>query len=57
MNVSKQWLENKIKELNDWLQLHEKGIHFEYAQKKQNRDYYVRKLIELEENNLEKIKV
>lgn len=57
MNVSKKWLESKIKELNDWLQLHEKGIHFEYAQKKQNRDYYVRKLIELEENNLEKIKV
>lgn len=57
MKVSKQWLENKIKELNDWLQLHEKVNHFQYAQKKQNRDYYVRRLIELEENNLEKIKV
>jgi len=57
MTVSKQWLENKIKELNDWLIRNEKTNHFEYAQKKQNRDYYVRKIIELEENDLETIKV
>lgn len=57
MTVSKEWLENKIKELNDWLLANEKGIHFEYAHKKRSRDYYVNKLIELEENELQIIKV
>lgn len=57
MKVSKQWLEAKIKELNDWLIANEKGIHFEFAPKKRNRDYYVNKLIELEEKRMEAIKV
>ena len=57
MTVTKQWLENKIKELNDWLFENEKGNHFEYAPNKHKRDYYVRKLIELEENQLGTIKV
>lgn len=57
MKVSKQWLDTKIKELNDWLIANEKGIHFEYANKKRSRDYYVNKLIELEENRMEAIKV
>lgn len=57
MTVSKEWLEQKIKSLNDWLMENEKGIHFEYAQKKRSRDYYVSKLIELEENNLKTVKV
>lgn len=57
MKVTKQWLENKISELNNWLKKHEKGIHFEYAQKLHNRNFYVKKLIELEENNLESIKI
>lgn len=57
MKVSQQWLESKIKELNDWLIANEKGIHFEYAHKKRSRDYYVNKLIELEENQLKTIKV
>lgn len=57
MKVTQQWLENKIKELNDWLFENEKGIHFKYASNKQARDYYVDKLIELEENQLETIKV
>jgi hypothetical protein len=46
-----------IKELNDWLFDNEKGNHFEYAPNKHKRDYYVRKLIELEENQLGTIKV
>ena len=50
MRATKQFLENKIKELNDWLFDNEKGNHFEYAPNKHKRDYYVRKLIELEEN-------
>ena len=57
MKVSKQWLETKIKELNDWLIANEKGINFEFAPKKRSRDYYVNKLIELEENQLTTIKV
>ncbi|WP_268848118.1 hypothetical protein [Flavobacterium aestivum] len=57
MKVSKQWLETKIKELNDWLFANEKGIHFEFTHKKRSRDYYVNKLIELEENQLMSIKV
>ena len=57
MTVTKQWLENKIKELNDWLFENEKGNHFEYAPNKHKRDYYVRKLIELEENQMTTIKV
>lgn len=57
MTVTKQWLENKIKELNDWLFDNEKSNHFEYAPNKHKRDYYVRKLIELEENQMTTIKV
>jgi hypothetical protein len=57
MRVTKEWLEKKIKDLNDWLFIHEKGNHFEYAPNKQKRDYYVNKLIELEENQLETIKI
>lgn len=57
MTVTKQWLENKIKELNDWIFENEKGNHFEYAPNKHKRDYYVRKLIELEENQMTTIKV
>ncbi len=57
MNVSKHWLENKIKELNEYLIENEKEVHFEFQQNKRNRNYYVRKLIELEENQLETIKV
>ena len=57
MTVSKQWLENQIKKLNDWLTANEKGNHFEYAPNKQKRDYYVNKLIELEESQLSTIKI
>lgn len=57
MIVTKQWLENKISELNDWLRINEKGIHWNYAPQKHKRDYYVNKLIELEEKGLKSIKV
>ena len=58
MNVTPQWLENKIKSLNEWMiecDITNQINHFEYAVKKQNRDYYVRKLIELEKNQLKTI--
>lgn len=57
MNVSKEWLEKKIKTLNEWLTENSKGIHFEFAPNKHKRDYYVNKLIELEENQMKTIKV
>ena len=56
MKVNKHWLENKVKSLNEWLQ-EKKETHFEYKQKLQNRNYYVGKLIELEEQQLTHIKV
>lgn len=56
MKVSSYWLNNKINELNEWLQFNSE-THLHYAEKKQNRDYYVSKLIELEENELKNIKV
>ncbi|MCJ1808959.1 hypothetical protein [Flavobacterium covae] len=56
MNATKTWLETKITELNHWLQA-APNKHPEYAQKEQNRNYYVRKLIELEEYELEYIEV
>ncbi len=56
MKVTQQWLERRIKNQNEWLQSN--GLkHFEYPQNKQKRDYYVAKLIELEENELETIKI
>lgn len=57
MIVSKDWLEREIKTLNEWLFANSAGIHFEYAPNKHKRDYYVNKLIELEEGNLKTIKV
>jgi hypothetical protein len=57
MKVSQEWLGIKIKELNDWLFVNEKATPLEYTQNKNARDYYVNKLIELEENQLETIKV
>lgn len=57
MKVTKKWLENKIETLNNWLMENSKGIHFEYAPNKQKRDYYVNKLLELQEKNIEKIAI
>lgn len=56
MEVTKQWLESKIAKLNDWLD-RASSKHFKYRLKCQNRDYYVRKLIELEEQSLDTIKI
>lgn len=57
MIVTKQWLEAKIKDLNEWLKENEFKNHFEYSEKTHNRNYYVELLIELEESGLEKIKI
>lgn len=55
--VNAEWLENKIKELNDWLQSLGAESHPEYILKKRDRDYFVARLIELEENGLTLIKI
>lgn len=63
MNVSKEWLEKKIKELNDWILEHDNRYvvlyrnTIEYKYKTRSRNYYVNKLIELEEKQMETIKV
>lgn len=57
MIVSKEWLEAKIKDLNEWLLEHETKNHFEYSEKRHNRNYYVDVLIELEESGVDKIKI
>jgi cytolysin (calcineurin-like family phosphatase) len=56
MKVSKDWLERKIKELNDWLSSNHES-HSEYKLKVQNRNYYVDKICELEDNRLNEINV
>lgn len=56
MEVKKRWLEQKVQELNEWIQQNPK-THFEYGINVHKRNYYVNKLIELEESNLKVIKV
>lgn len=59
--VSAEWLEKRIKELNDWLvspaALSKGEQNLDYKLRKRDRDYFVQKLIELEENGLTQIKV
>lgn len=56
MKVTKDWLERKVAGLNTWL-TENSPAHFQYKQKERNRNYYVNKLIELEENELTTIKI
>lgn len=55
--LTKQQLENKIAELNEWLRLHEKINHVDYALNLRDRNYYVSKLIELEEYGYKEIEI
>ncbi len=55
MKVNKIFLERKVASLNKWLEKNPK--HNMYKLKENNRNYYVRKLIELEEKELPTIKV
>lgn len=54
--VNKDWLENQIKELNQWL-FHNSSKTDEQRINEHNRNYYVAKLIELEEKNLKLIEL
>lgn len=56
MTVNRIFLEWKIAKLNQWL-IDRHPDHNMYKLKTANRNYYVSKLIELEENNLETIKI
>lgn len=55
MEMTQKELERKVSSLNDWLM--DNANHRDYKLKKQNRDYYVNKLIELTERKLKNIKV
>lgn len=55
--VNAEWLERKINELNHSLQMPGAENESGYSLNKRDRDYYVQKLIELEENGLTQIKV
>lgn len=54
--VNKQWLENRIAELNEWLKGHPE-VHPQKWQNQHRRNYYVQKFIELEENNFKYIQI
>lgn len=56
MVLTEKQLDEKIAILNNWL-LDHKETHLEYAKKKQSRDYYVNKLIELGETGVKTIRV
>ena len=53
--VNKDWLDRRIYELNNWL--FENPVHEERRQKEHDRNFYVNKLIELEENKFNMIEV
>lgn len=55
--VNKDWLDSQIKELNLWLHNNSGADKEEIRIKKHNRDYYVAKLIELEENEFKMIEI
>ena len=44
--LSALWLDEKIAELNDWIENHHK-FHNQYRQKVHERNYWVQKRIEL----------
>lgn len=51
MKVTKEWLEARIERENNWLK--ENSVHyFDYRNSEHKRNYYVNKLIEMEENEL-----
>lgn len=52
---TKPELEVKIAELDNWLN-HFTPAHYLYNRKKQAHNYYISKLIELEENNVNVIR-
>lgn len=56
MNVSKHYLERKIKATNNWL-LNHPETHHAYSLKMQNRNYYIDKLCTMDELGLEVIKI
>lgn len=56
MKRDKQWLENKIEKLANWFETH-CPEHHQYKLKQFNQAFYIRKLTELEENNLKTIKI
>lgn len=51
MKLTKAQLERKIANLNKWLKKNPK-THYQRKYKEQNRTYYIKKLVELEDQQL-----
>lgn len=56
MTVTKQYLEKKVRDNNDWLQKHH-ASHPMYKLTEANRNYYVSKLTEMDDLGLETIEL
>ena len=56
MTVNKEYLERKVSKLNEWMQS-TPTTHFMFSQKVQNRNYYVGKIIQMDEQGLNTIKI
>lgn len=57
MQANRTELELKIRELNKWLQEPANTYSTEFKLKEANRNYYVNKMIELENSGLKTIKI
>ncbi len=56
MTVTKQYLEREVRDITEWLQNHSES-HRERKKYISNRDYYVNKLVEMDELGLEEAKL
>lgn len=56
MNVNREFLERKIEKTNNWIQ-NTPTSHFMFLQRVQNRNFYVGKLCEMDEQGLNTIKI
>lgn len=55
MKVTKRYLERRIEAINELLEAQPK--HNLKRLKRQNRDFYIRKLVEMDDKNLKTIKI
>lgn len=56
MTVTKQYLERKVRDITEWLQNHHES-HKEHKKYISNRDYYVNKLVEMDELGINQIEL
>lgn len=56
MTVTKQYLEKKVQDNNEWLQNHSES-HPMYKLTEVNRNYYVKKLVEMDDLGVNQIEL